>query len=144
MKPFSLDTVLRHRKSLENQAIHRLAKAREDEQEARRHLQTEEKILATLLETLAQEQTMGIEVVKLAQFERRIILIDQQILTLRTVLQRKQEAVNQAHKYLIAKSKERKIMETLQQNQNEAWHRYLNQKETAALDEVAVIFHNRE
>jgi hypothetical protein len=35
-------------------------------------------------------------------------------------------------------------METLQQNQNEAWRHYLNQKETAALDEVAVIFHNRE
>jgi flagellar FliJ protein len=144
MKPFSLDTVLRHRKSLENQAIHRLVKAREEEQEARRHLRTEEQIMATLLATLAQEQTAGIEVVKLAQFEQRIILIDKQILTLQTILQKKQEAVNQAHQHLIAKSKDRKIMETLQQNQNEAWRHYLNQKETAALDEVAVIFHNRE
>ncbi len=144
MKPFSLDTVLRHRKSLENQAIHRLVKARVEEQEARCHLQTEEKILVTLLETLAQEQTLGIEVIKLVQFEQRINLISKQIMALQSILQRKQEAANQAHKHLIAKSKDRKIMETLQQNQNEAWHHYLNQKETAALDEVAVIFHNRE
>jgi flagellar FliJ protein len=144
MKPFSLDTVLRHRKSLENQAIHRLAKAREEEQEAGRHLRAEEKIMATLLETLAQEQSLGIEVVKLAQFEQRINLIAKQLLTLQTIVQRKKEAVIQAHQHLIAKSKDRKIMETLQQKQDEAWRQYLNQKETAALDEVAVIFHNRE
>lgn len=144
MKPFTLDAVLQHRKSLEDQAAYQLVKAREEERDAQRQLNDEEEILKALIETMAREQTFGIEVVKLAQFEQRIILIGKQVQTLQSLLQNKQEALNRAQKYLIAKSKNRKIMETLQQKQNEAWRQYLNKKETATLDEVAVIFHNRE
>jgi flagellar FliJ protein len=144
MKPFTLDAVLQHRKSLEDQAAYQLVKAREEERDAQRQLNDEEGNLKTLIETMASEQTLGIEVVKLAQFEQRIILIGKQVQALQVLLQKKQEAVNRAQKYLIAKSKDRKIMETLQQKQDEAWQQYLNKKETATLDEIAVIFHNRE
>ena len=144
MKPFTLDTVLKHRKSLEEQAIYHLVKAREEENRAQRQLKKEEEVLATLIETLAREQTQGIEVVKLAQFEQRIILIEKEVVTLQAMLRKKKEAVSRAQGQLITKSKERKIMETLQQKQDEAWQQYLNQKETATLDEIAVIFHNRE
>jgi flagellar FliJ protein len=144
MKPFTLDAVLQHRKSLEDQAAYQLVKAREEERDAQRQLNDEEETLKTLIETMAREQTLGIEVVKLAQFEQRIILIGNQVQALHALLQQKKEAVNRAQKYLIAKSKDRKIMETLQQKQNEAWQHYLNKKETATLDEIAVIFHNRE
>jgi len=99
--------------------------------------------LETLIETLSREQTQGIEVVKLAQFEQRIDLIKQQVLALKLLLQKKKEGVTRAQEYLINKSKERKIMETLQQKQDDSWQQYLNQKETATLDEIAVIFHNR-
>ena len=144
MKPFTLDAVLQHRKSLENQAAHLLVKAREEEREAQRQLQEEEETLKALIETMAREQTLGMEVVKLAQFEQRIILIGNQVQALQILLQKKKEVVNRAHKHLIAKSKDRKIMETLQQKQDEAWRHYLDKKETATLDEIAVIFHNRE
>jgi flagellar FliJ protein len=144
MKPFTLDAVLQHRKSLENQAAHRLVKAREEEREAQRQLKEEEEVLKVLIETMAREQTLGIEVVKLAQFEQRIILIGKEVQALQVLLRKKKELVTQAQKHLIAKSKDRKIMETLQQKQDEAWQHYLNKKETAALDEIAVIFHNRE
>lgn len=143
MKPFTLDTVLKHRKSLEEQAMYRLVKAREEENEIQQQLQTEKSILETLIETLSREQTQGIEVVKLAQFEQRIDLIKQQVLALKLLLQKKKEGVTRAQEYLISKSKERKIMETLQQKQDDSWQQYLNQKETATLDEIAVIFHNR-
>lgn len=144
MKPFTLDAVLQHRKSLENQAAHLLVKAREEERDVQRLLNQEKEILKVLIETMAQEQIKGIEVVKLAQFDQRIILIGKQIEALQVLLQKKQEVVNRAQERLIAKSKDRKIMETLQQKQNEAWQHYLNKKETATLDEIAVIFHNRE
>jgi flagellar FliJ protein len=144
MKPFTLDAVLQHRKSLEDQAAYRLVKAREEEKEAQRRLNDEEETLKILIETMAREQTLGIEVVKLAQFEQRIILIGKQVQALQATLLKKQEAVNRAQKHLVAKSKDRKIMETLQQKQDEAWQQYLNKKETATLDEIAVIFHNRE
>ena len=84
------------------------------------------------------------EVVRLAWFEQRIPLIEKQVMALRVLLQKKKEGVNRAHKHLITKSKDRKIMETLQQKQDEAWQQYLNQKETATLDEIAVLFHDRE
>ncbi|MBU0665444.1 MAG: flagellar export protein FliJ [Proteobacteria bacterium] len=144
MKPFSLDTVLNHRKNLETQAIQRLVKARTEEDSVQRQLSKEKEILTTLIETLAREQTLGIEVVKLAQFEQRINLIEKQVVALQTILQNKKEAVTRAQEQLISRSKDRKIMETLQEKQDEAWQQYLNQKETATLDEIAVIFHNRE
>ena len=144
MKPFTLDVVLQHRKSLENQAAHRLVKAREEEKNAQRRLDQEENILKTLIDTLAREQTLGIEVVKLAQYEQRIILVGKQVQELQIILQKKKENVNRVQEQLIAKSKDRKIMEKLKENQDEAWQQYLNKKETATLDEIAVIFHNRE
>ena len=143
MKPFTLDTVLKHRKSLEEQAIYRLVKARQEEDEAHHQLQGEKSILAALIEAFSREQQLGIEVVKLAQFEQRISLIEKQVLTLQALLKKKKEGVSRAQEHLISKSKERKIMETLQQKQDESWRQYLNQKETATLDEIAVIFHDR-
>jgi len=144
MKPFSLDTVLNHRKSLEDQAIYRLAEAREEERRAQQQLADEEMRLATLIDAFTREQAVGIEVVKLARYEQRIILLEKQIVTLRAILRQKKEEVNRARNHLLARSKDRKIMETLRQKQNEAWQLFLKQKETATLDEVAVIFHNRE
>jgi flagellar FliJ protein len=144
MKPFSLVTVLKHRKSLEDQAIYRLAKAREEENRALQQLADEEQILAVLIDTLTQEQSMGIEVVKLARYEQRIILLEKQIVTLRAILHKKKEELSRAQNHLLSRSKDRKIMETLQQKQDEAWQLFLKQKETATMDEIAVIFHNRE
>jgi flagellar FliJ protein len=144
MKPFSLDTVLKHRKNLEEQAMYRLVKAREEENQAQRQLQEDELILATLLETFSREQSQGIEVVRLARFEQRIPLLEKQVMTSQLLLQKKKEGATRAQEQLISKSKDRKIMETLQQKQDASWRQYLSRKETATLDEVAVIFHNRE
>lgn len=141
MKPFALTTVLKHRKSLEEQAIYSLVRAREAEQEAQRQVLEEETILASLLEAFSKEQSLGIEVVKLAQFEQRIDLIAEQLAASKLLLQLKKTEVNRAQDFLISKSKDRKIMETLQQKQDDSWQQYLNQKETATLDEIAVIFH---
>ncbi|MBW6521349.1 MAG: flagellar export protein FliJ [Desulfoarculaceae bacterium] len=143
MKPFTLDTVLKHRKTLEEQAIYRLVKARKEEAEAQRQLQEDESILATLIETFTSEQCLGIEVVRLAWFEQRIPLIEQLVAASQLLLKKKKEGSNRAQEQLIGKSKDRKIMETLQQKQDESWQQYLNKKETATLDEIAVIFHNR-
>lgn len=144
MKPFTLHTVLKHRKNLEEQAIYHLARAREEEASVQRQVDNEEKALATLIENLATEQTLGIEVNRLAQFEQRIDLVKKQLLALQSLLHQKTEKVIRAQAQLISKSKDRKIMETLKEKQDEAWRHYLDQKETAALDEVAVIFHGRK
>jgi len=123
--------------------MYRLVKAREEENAAQRQLQEDESILATLLATFTREQSQGIEVVRLARFEQRIPLIEKQVAASRLLVQKKKEGVNRAQELLISKSKDRKIMEILQQKQDESWRQYLSQKETATLDEVAVIFHNR-
>lgn len=123
--------------------MYRLVKAREEEAEAQRQLQEDESILTTLIETFTSEQCLGIEVVRLAWFEQRIPLIEELVAASQLLLEKKKEGSNRAQEQLIVKSKDRKIMETLQQKQDESWQQYLNQKETATLDEIAVIFHNR-
>jgi flagellar FliJ protein len=144
MKPFSLLTVLKHRKILEDQAIRHLIQAQEAEQSARQQLRENEETLAQIIKTLAGEQIHGIEVIRQAQFEQRILLLEKQRLTLQTILRGKKEEVSRARRHLISRSKDRKIMETLQTKQNEAWQLHLHRKETAVLDEIAVIFHARE
>jgi flagellar export protein FliJ len=144
MKPFSLLTVLKHRKILEDQAVLQLIQAQEAEQFARQQLRVNEESLTQLVKTLAGEQIHGIEVTKQAQFEQRILLLEKQRLTLQTILRAKKEEVSRAQKHLISRSQDRKMLETLQTKQNEAWQLHRHRKETATLDEIAVIFHARK
>jgi len=41
------------------------------------------------------------------------------------------------------KAKDRQVMEKLKERQNADWQQYLNKKEAAMLDEIAIIFHNK-
>jgi flagellar FliJ protein len=143
MKPFSLDSVLNYRVQLEKIAKNRLFEAEKKRAEALVRLQKEETIFRTLISDLAERQSQGMDVDEMIRYEERITLVKSEVNTLRTTLAEREKAVLRERENTIHKSKERKVMEKLKERQNDAWQQYLDKKEAALLDEIAVIFHER-
>jgi flagellar protein FliJ len=143
MKPFSLDTVLNYRVQLEKIAKNRLNAADKKRAEAFLHVQQKEAAFNTLIDDLAGLQSQGIEVTEMIRYEERIGVEKEELETLKKVLAEKEAQVLRERENTVKRSKERKVMEKLKEKQNAAWQQYLNKKEAALLDEIAVIFHER-
>jgi flagellar protein FliJ len=143
MKPFSLDTVLNYRVQLEKIAKNRLNAAEKKRAEVLQQLQRQEDVFKTLLDDLARLRSQGMDVAEMIRYDNRIDLVKDELDILRNTLAEKEKAVLRERENTIKKSKERKIMEKLKEKQNAAWQHYLNKKEAALLDEIAVIFHEK-
>ncbi len=143
MKPFSLDTVLNYRVQLEKIAKNRLHAADKIRAEAFLQVQQKEASFNTLIEDLAGLQSQGIEVTEMIRYEERINVEKDELETLKKVLAEKEAQVLRERENTTKRSKERKVMEKLKEKQNATWQQYLNKKEAALLDEIAVIFHER-
>jgi len=143
MKPFSLDTVLKYRVQLEKIAKNRLYEAEKKRAEVFLELQQKKAIFKTLIKDLARLQSQGMDVAEMIRYEERIDLIKNELGLLQSNLAEKEKTVLHERENTLQKSKERKVMEKLKERQNIAWKQYLNKKEAAMLDEIAVIFHER-
>ena len=143
MKPFSLDTVLKYRKRLEDIAKNRLHEAQTARQMVQERLAAEEQEYAGLLATLDRRQFEGIDILELIRYEEQIMFSKNRIAAIRKTLDDKTARVVEARELLIRRSKERNVMEKLKTRQNQAWQNYLDKKEAAMLDEIAVIYHER-
>lgn len=143
MKPFSLHTVLSYRKRLEDIAKNRLFEAQTEKQKVQDKLTEEENGYAHLLVTLERLQTEGIDILDLIRYEDQILFTKNRIISIKKTLSEKIARVANEREHLIQRSKERKIMEKLKEKQNQSWQEYLNKKEAALLDEIAIIFHDK-
>lgn len=144
MKPFTLDTVLQYRERLENLAQEALSKARREEDQVKQALdrQTEEyERLKTYIDRIQRE---GVTITELIGKEEHLAYIREGIKALQAELGKKQQGVKKAHRMLVEKSRDRQVMEKLKEKQNSAWKQYLNKKEAAILDEMAIMFHDRK
>ena len=143
MKPFSLETVLKYRKRLEDIAKNRLHEAQTAMQRVRERLGAEEQLYADLMATVDRRQFEGIDILDLIRYEEQIRFSKNRIAAIRKTLEEKTARVVEEREILIKRSKERKVMEKLKTKQNQAWREHLGKKEAAMLDESAVIFHER-
>ena len=143
MKPFSLETVLKYRKRLEDIAKNRLHEAQTARQMVQDRLAAEEQEYAGLLATLDRRQFEGIDILELIRYEEQIMFSKNRIAAIRKTLDDKTARVVEARELLIRRSKERNVMEKLKTRQNQAWQNYLDKKEAAMLDEIAVLYHER-
>lgn len=143
MKPFSLETVLDYRKRLEDIAKNRLFEAQKAKRMVQERLTAEEQAYSELIETLDRRQFEGIDILDLIRYVDQIQFSQNRIVAIKKTLAEKNALVVEEREQLILRSKERKIMEKLKEKQNQAWREYLNKKEAALLDEIAIIFHDK-
>lgn len=143
MKPFALDTVLSYRQRLEDIAKNNLAQARLAEHEAQTQLADQQERYRSLVATIEQVQRQGVNILELITHEEHLDFIKRSITELEKDLKKKREHVVRVRNDLMKKARDRQVMEKLKERQNADWQQYLNKKEAAMLDEIAIIHHNR-
>ena len=144
MKPFNLQTVLDYRKRLEDIAKSRLIDARKIFHTVQEKYTSQKNILDQTLMTFDKLQREGIDIVELIRYEDHLEQLRENLKAIEKTLQEKQHTVAIEQENLTRRAKERQIMEKLKVNQNNAWQAYLNKKEAAMLDEIAIIRHDRQ
>lgn len=143
MQPFKLHAVIKFRQQLEDVARQKLFTVQEEEHAARTLLDRRQNELQTLYATLQQDKEQGTTVTRLIMLENRISLVQEQIIQDREILKKAQLQVQSRRKALLKASQDRKVIEKVKEKQDTSYEQYLNKKERAMLDELAVLFHKK-
>lgn len=144
MKPFSLSAVLKYRKQLEETAATRLAQAQKSKHLILSQFISIEKEYNTLVSDLAKNQSTGMDVDSLVRYEDRLFWLKDQIAKAAIQLEQADKKVQIERLNVLKRSREKKILEQLKKKQDKSWKNYLDKKETAQLDEIAVLSHERK
>lgn len=143
MKPFSLQTVLSYRQRLEDIAVNTLAEAKQAEQQTKVRLAEQQKVYDSLVALIDRIQNEGVSINDLIHHEDHLTFVKVKIKELETELTERQNTVAKRQEELLQKSRDRQVMDKLKERQNSAYRQYLNKKEAAILDEIAIIYHNK-
>jgi len=143
-KPFTLDSVLKYRKRQESMAQEKFIQAKADAEMTFQALEEAKNALGNLINTLEEKQTSGILAMELARFEERIQYARDQIELHKVSYEKKTKIVKNKRLLLLEKSRNYKVLDTLKEQQNRTWKNYLDKKEAAMLDEIAILRHDRK
>jgi flagellar protein FliJ len=143
-KPFKLDSVLSFRKRQENIAQEKFIQAKLAAEKASQAVDAARQDLKHLIVTLEEKQVSGILSLELARFEDRIQYGRNQLQLLKNTLEEKHNIAQKKRKLLLEKAKDHKVLKTLKEQQNKSWKDYLDKKEAAMLDEIAILHHDRK
>ncbi len=142
MKPFSMESVLRYRIQLEKLAQQKLFSILKQKIKIKQQAKQLENELGRLYEGLASEQQHGLTVEKLIITENWISARQKSLEKVRGQLDLLSEQALQSRKKLIEAGRDKKALEKLKKKQNAAFKHYLEKKEMASFDEIAVLRHN--
>ena len=143
MKPFTLDTVLNFRKRQEDLAQQRLFEARKNRDLVQDRFTIEQSNLHNLINHSAKIQSEGINISELILYEQRIDHLKNNLQAIKKTLQEKKVLFEKEMANLVHRSRERQIMERLKTHQNRAWRQFVDKKEAAMLDEIAISRHDQ-
>lgn len=144
MKPFTLAPVLRYRQQLEDTAAIKLAKARQELQRKKEQHHRLEEQYGALLGNLEKDQSAGITVDELLRYENHITWLKQKKDELAVQLQAASDNVRKKRDVAVDRSRDRQALEKLKEKQDNAWKSYIEKKEAAQIDEIAVLSHERK
>ena len=143
MQPFKLDAVIKFRKQLEDTARQNLFTALEEKAAAQAVLTRQQQDLDHLYLSLQQEKEQGTTAPRLIMLDNRIALVKEEVSTAREVVEKNQIKVENKRNALLKTSQDRQVNEKMKEKQNNTYKQFLNKKELAMLDELAVLFHKK-
>ena len=144
MKPFNLDSVLKYRKRLSDQARNRYQHAQNQLIEAQEAFDRKNSEWLDLITAMVTLEAEGMIVDEHIRYQNRIEFVRAELLKLEETLNKKRAIVVQERKHLVTKSKEKRVLEKLKEKQNQEYRSYINKKEATLLDEVAVLHRNQQ
>ena len=144
MKPFHLETVLKYRRRLKDVARNRFQHAQNQRNKAHEDFVEKENEYRNLIETMTELQHHGVTVEELIRYQNRIDYVSAELLKLEETLKKKTETVVRERKHLIARNKDERVLEKLKEKQNLEYQQFIDKKESAMLDEIAVLYRNQQ
>ncbi len=142
-KPFSMETVLKVRKREEDLAQQKFMQAVDLQRDAENILASARDNQQNIITMLGKKQQEGILAMELRRFEEKIEYNYKQIETFLQSVQEKKKTTEKKREALVKKSQEYNMLKALKEKQNRAWDKYLEKKEAAMLDEIAILHHKR-
>ena len=143
-KPFNLETVLKFKKRRKDEASQRLVQAEKNRNAVAQILAEKQEEQLRLIDQLENLQKVGIEVQMLIFYEDRISFLKNEEKSIRKTLREKENIVTNERKRLIDCAREHQALSDLKERQNIEWKKYLEKKDAATLDEIAVLRHSRK
>jgi flagellar FliJ protein len=143
MKPFTLHAVLKYRRQLEDKALQALNRELQVEARLQGKLLQAEQELADLYSDQQSDQAQGTFVDRLILYNQRIDLVKNTVAQCQKAVEKQQIQVAKKRQTLVKASKDRKIIEKLEEQQNAAYRKHLEKLEASMLDEIAVLSHER-
>lgn len=135
---FKLQSVLKYRKTLEEQAQQRLAELLSVESGLRLKQAEASTHLVTLSTQLLQKQQLGLSILELRLYEDQIDHHRQQSELLQQQLEELTGLLNDRRQELLVAARECKIIEKLKEKQLAEYLRELDRKERIMLDEISL------
>ena len=135
---FKLQTVLKYRKTLEEQAQQRLAEFLAVESALRVKQEETNAHLKRLNGQLLEKQKQGLSILELRLYEDQIDHHRQQHEQRQQQLAEMQVLLNERRQELLVAARERKIIEKLKEKQLAEYLRNLDRKERIMLDEISL------
>ena len=139
MKPFTLHTVLKHRKRLKDEARDRFQRAQNQLRNRQKLLQEKEIEYEALLALKKEKEAEGITVGDHIIIHNRLGLVEIELSEFQAQVRKQSESVVYERKNLISKSKEERVLQKLKERQNSEYRRFINKKEAAYLDEISTL-----
>ena len=144
MKPFNLETVLKYRKRLKDQARNRFQEAQNQRNKAHDDFVNKQKEYLNLIDTITKLQHKGVAVDEHIRYQNRIEFISAELIKRQETLRKKTEDLVRERKHLIKKNKEERVLKKLKERQNLEYQKFIDKKESAMLDEIAVLYRNQQ
>lgn len=143
MKPFNLDTVLEHRKRLVNIARNKLYDARRERDKTQTKLTATEEKYNSILTDRDNLKNTDCTILSFVEIERSLEFTKERITELQVLFENKETFVKRAKENLLIKAKDKKVLEKLKEKQNNQWKKFIEKKEAASLDEIAILHHKK-
>ncbi len=135
---FKLQTVLKYRKSLEEQAQQKLAELLSLEAQFKAQQEEACEQIKLLSARLAEKQQAGLTVLELRLYEDQIDHQRQQAEKMQEQLKLLAALLNERREELMVAARERKIIEKLKEKQLAEYLKKLDRKERVMLDEISL------
>jgi flagellar protein FliJ len=144
MKPFSMHAVLKYRQQLEDVARQNMHRALEQETRLRDALIRSQDELASLHRDLQKESEKVPPPIASCCLSTELLWSRNRLSAGKMISINSRFRSLKKRQHLVKTSKDKKIMEKVQEQQNAAFKRSLARGEAAVLDEIAVLSHGRQ
>ena len=141
---FRFETVLQHRRTLEDACQRDLAKELRQRMILEDQLRQMQQTIVSSKRELGSALTGCVEMTQIAQFARYSGQVTQRAYALVARLATIERQVDQARQRLVDATRDRKAIEILRQRHYERWRLEQERRETAELDELALQAHGRK